>query len=124
MTIRAVLTTFAFVGSLIATAIGAGWLSIAVEAFSPLDANLYGSYIPAFTNAVMDSAPQYPAYMALVGLLTSAMAVYFWCSSRPVETKTFAISLLATINMFVAGQFPLVFLIGYFVLPRAVALAV
>lgn len=123
MTVRALLTTFAFIGSLVAIAIGAGWLSVAVEAFSPLDANIAGSYIPAFTKAVLDSAPRYPIYMALSGLLTSTVAVYFWRSSKSAETKTFAVSLLATLNMFIAGQFPLVFLIGYFVLPRAAALA-
>src|SRR5688500_18920318 len=123
MNVRSVVTTFAFVGGLIAIAIGAGWLSFAVEAFSPLHKTLSGTYVPAFTKPVMDSAPSFPTYMALLGLLTTGGAVYLWRSNRPAEIKSFWVSVLATFNMFVAGQFPLGFLIGYFVLPRAVALA-
>lgn len=123
MNSRAVVTTIAFIGSLIAIVIGAGWLWFAVEAFSPLDKNLAGTYAPAFTKIVMDSAPSFPIYMAMLGVLSAVCAVYLWRSRRPAETKSFWVSVLATFNMFVAGQFPLAFLIGYFLLPRAVALA-
>jgi hypothetical protein len=123
MNVRAVVTTLSFVGSLVAIAIGAGWLSFAVEAFSPLEENLSGTYVPAFTKAIIDSAPAFPTYMGLLALLTTAGALYLWRSSRPADTKSYWVSVLATLNVFIAGQFPLSFLIGYFVLPRAVALA-
>jgi hypothetical protein len=123
MNIRSAVTAYAFAGSLIAIAMGAVGLSFAVEVFSPLDENLSGTYVPAFTRSVMDSAPSYPTYMALLGLFSTICATYLWRSGRPAESKSFWISLLATVNMFVAGQFPLAFLIGYFVLPRAAALA-
>ena len=123
MNARTVVTLFAFVGSLMAIAIGAAWLSVAVEAFSPLESNLPGTYVPAFTKVIMDAAPKFATYMGALGLLTTVGALFLWRSRRSAESKSYWVSCLATFNMFIAGQFPLAFLIGYFVLPRAAALA-
>jgi hypothetical protein len=119
MKLRIGLTIYLLLVSLFASAIFAFHLDFAIELYSPLDATHLGPHAPAFTEQIIRDAPHYPAGIAACGALTLLAALYFWRSGRPVETKTFAITFIAALNLMVALFLPLSFLNGYFVVPKA-----
>jgi hypothetical protein len=119
MKLRIGLTLWIYFTSLVALAISAGHLNLAIELYSPLAANHLGPRAPLFTQEVISAAPHYPLYLAIAGGLSLLAAAYFWRSSRPTETKTFAVTLVAAINLALAAVIPPMFYIGYFVIPKA-----
>lgn len=123
MNLRAAVSTLAFVASLAEVAAAAAWLSSAMETLPSPGGNLPATHVPAFTRAIVDAAPAFPSYLVACGVLTTAGALYLWRSSRPADSKTFWISILALVNMFVAGQLSMSFFVGYVLLPKAKSLA-
>jgi len=119
MKIRLILTIWMFLASLFFLVGGAVYMGLAIDLYSPLSASHAGPATPAFTQSVVESAPNYPTYMGVVAGLSLLAAVYFWRCRRPFETKSFAIAFISAINFFVAGNLHMAFFIGYFVLPKA-----
>lgn len=57
--------------------------------------------------------------MVVAAVVSVLVALYFWRSRRPTETKTFAVTLLAAVNIAIASFLPMTFYVAYFVLPKA-----
>ena len=118
MQLRLVITVFAFVVSLLTVTIGAMFLSMALDAFAPLDPAHLGPNIPAVTQMAIKDLPMYPAMMGAVAALTTLAAIYFWRCKRPFETKAWAVVLLACVNFYAAAFPPGWFLTVYFMTPK------
>jgi len=119
MKLRIGLTIWIYLSSLVALAVSAGHLSHAIELYSPLAADHLGPRAPMFTQQVILAAPRYPLYLVAVGAVSLIAAIYFWRSRRTTDTKTFAVTLIAAINLSLAAVLPPLFYIGYFVVPKA-----
>jgi hypothetical protein len=119
MKLRTGLTIWIYFSSLIALAVSAGHLNLALELYSPLTATHLGPQAPMFTEEVIRAAPRYPLYLEAAGVVSLIAVLYFWRSQRPADTKTFAITLIAAVNLALAAVIPPLFYIGYFVIPKA-----
>ena len=108
----------AFAISLLALVMFAVHLGAAITAFSPLDPAHAGPLVPGATKMSIGNLPLLPMLMGGVALVTSFVALWLWRSQRSVEAKTFAVSLLASVNLYFAALGPMSFLRFYFVLPR------
>ncbi len=119
MKLRTGLTIWIYLSSLIALAVSAGHLNLALEIYSPLEATHLGPKAPMFTQEIIRAAPRYPFYLAGAGVVSLFAGLYFWRSDRPTETKTFAVTFIAAVNLALAAVIPPLFYIGYFIIPKA-----
>jgi hypothetical protein len=118
MKIRVILSIWIFVASLAALLSSAFVISKTLGAFSVAQISSYGPRVPAASAGIAAQAGSYPLWLLVAAGASTAIAVYFWRSARPVETKTIAVTLVAAINMFLAANLPLVVLVAYFMLPK------
>jgi hypothetical protein len=118
MKLRIAATVYVFATSLAAVVIFAVHLHAAIGAFSPLDPTHYGPLVPGVTKSSIGGLPRLPMLMGAVAALTSLVALWLWRSDKAVETRTFIVASLASLNLFAVAFGPLWFLNVYFVLPK------
>jgi lipoprotein signal peptidase len=120
MTVRVLLTLWIYFGGLVWLLVSAAAIQQAIEIFPTLQVSSYGNHVPAFSQAVTVQAHHYPAILYAMAIVSLLIGIYAWRSSHARDVKTFAITLLSAINLFIAGSLPTAFLMGYFVLPKYV----
>jgi len=118
MKVRSVLAIWIFVTSLISLLVSASLISTTLGALPADHFSSFGSHVPAFSTTIATQAVGYPLLLRLLAGISALVAIYYWRSARPVETKTFAVTLVAATNLFCSAHFSLVVLVAYFTLPR------
>lgn len=118
MKARIVATIWIYLVSLVAIVVNAGMLSTMLEAYAPLDGAHLGPMVPGFTRAVLSGVEQYPLYMGIAAIASLFAVLYLWRCARPIETKTYAITFIAALNLYVAMYFPMTFVFAYFLFPK------
>ena len=78
----------------------------------------HGGDAPAFSQGIALQAPNYPIIIYSLVLVSALAVSYFWSGTRPYETKTFAISIISGINIFLGLFFPVALLLAYFIVPE------
>jgi len=118
MKARLALTIWIFVASIATLIAGAETIAGVRRAFPDNGQAMFGPRVPAFTAAVYAQSADYPTVLVIAAIASIVLALYFWRSSRPFETKAFAATLLAAINMSLAASLTMSILVAYFMLPK------
>ena len=115
---RIILSIWIFIGSLVAALASGSLISHILAAYPADHFRTFGSTIPAISESHARWLPHAPTALALAALVSLAVAVYFWRSGRPRDNKTFAVTLLAALNYFLALFCVMSLVVAYFLLPK------
>jgi hypothetical protein len=121
--IRVILSIWIFIGSLAGLLVSGMVISSTLAAYPTDHIHLFG---PTVSNASETMARWLPhAWVVLngAGLASVAIALYFWRSGRSREIKSFAVTLLAAINYWLALFAVMGLVVAYFLLPKVANVA-
>ena len=115
---RIILSSWLFIGSLAAALVSGSLISHILAAYPADHFRTFGSTIPAISESYARWLPYAPTALGLAALVSLAVAIYFWHSSRPRDTKTFAVAFVAALNYFLALFCVMSLVVAYFLLPK------
>ncbi len=115
---RIVLSVWIYISSLVALVTTAGLISNVLAVYPPAHLSSFGPVLPAVATTHSAWLPSAPTLLALAAAFSTALGLYFWRSHRPRETKTFAVTLIAAVNYFLALFCAMTLLVAYFYLPK------
>ena len=115
---RIILSVWIYISSLVAVVTTAGLISRVLAVYPQAHLASFGPAVPAIAITHAAWLRSAPTALALVAVISTAAGVYFWRSRRPRETKTFAVTLVAAVNYFLALFCVVTLLVAYFYLPK------
>ncbi len=115
---RIILSVWIYISSLVALVTTAGLISRILAVYPQAHLSSFGPVVPAIATTHSAWLPLAPTLLALAAAFSTALGLYFWRSRRPRETKTFAVTLIAAVNYFLAFFCATTLLVAYFYLPK------
>ena len=115
---RIILSVWIYIASLIAVVTTAGFIFRVLAIYPQTHLSSFGPVVPGIAKTHASWLSSAPGALGVVAALSALVALYFWRSRRPRETKAFAVTLVAAINCFLALFCVMTLLIAYFYLPK------
>ena len=116
--VRVILAVWIYLGSLAAAIASASLISHILTAYTANYFQTFGSTIPAVSATHARWLPYAPTGIGIAALLSIAVVLYYWRSTKPREVKSFAVALIASINYFLSLFCVMTLVVAYFLLPK------
>ena len=120
---RIILSVWIYLGSLVAVLTSAGFISRLLAVYPQAHLSSFDPVIPGISKTHAAWLPFAPYMLGAAAVLSLLVSLYFWRSSRPRDIKTFAVTLVAAVNYFLAFFCAMTLLVAYFYLPKVANVA-
>ncbi|RNF85416.1 hypothetical protein EER27_06570 [Lysobacter psychrotolerans] len=121
--IRIVLSVWIYISSLVAIGTTAGLISRVLAVYPQAHLASFGPVVPTIATTHAAWLGSAPAALGLAAAISIAAGLYFWRSRRARESKTFAVTMIAAVNYFLAFFCVMTLLVAYFYLPKIANMA-
>ena len=115
---RIILSVWIYIGSLVAVMTTAGFVSRLLAVYPQTHLSSFGPVVPGISKVHASWLPSAPTLLCVLAAVSVLISLYFYRSQRPRDVKTFAVTLVAAINYFLALFCVMTLLIAYFYLPK------
>ena len=115
---RIILSVWIYIGSLVAIITTAGFISQILAVYPQAHLSSFGPIVPGISKTHASWLSSAPTLLGVAAALSVLISLYFWRSHRPRDVKTFAVTLAAAVNYFLALFCAMTLLVAYFYLPK------